>query len=137
MKYLSTYKLFESTESTKWYHGTNNKFEKFNEPDGNGSRSLGIWATDDKELAEMFGEHVIEVELDYKKPFVITTKKWNDIRDEHATDTTYFLKWKDDLIKKGYDALFVKENTWTASSGIVFKDPNIVAVFSANQIRII
>lgn len=28
------------------------------------------------------------------------------------------------------------EDSWTASSGAVFKDPNIVAVFYASQIKI-
>lgn len=135
MKYITTYKLFESTVQ-KWYHGTSNTFKEFNEPSGNGSRSLGIWATDDKDLAEMFGDNVLEVELDYKKPYKISADKWNKIRDEHATDTSYFLKWRDKLIADGYDALFVQEDSWTASSGVEFKDPNIVAVFHASQIRI-
>lgn len=135
MNHLKTYKLFESI-GAKWYHGTNSNFDKFNEPTGNGSRSLGIWATDDQGLAEMFGDNVLEVELDYKNPFTITTEKWNRIRDNHATDTSYFIKWREQLIKDGYDALFISEEVFKASSGTEFKDPNQVAVFFAKQIRI-
>lgn len=135
MKHLRSFKIFESV-GPKWYHGTSSDFEEFNEPSGKGSRSLGIWSTDDEELASMFGDHVLEVKLDYKKPYKISADKWNEIRDDHATDTSYFLKWRDKLIADGYDALFVEEDSWTASSGAVFKDPNIVAVFYASQIRI-
>lgn len=136
MKHIRNFKIFESI-SRKWYHGTSNNFKEFNEPNGNGSRSLGIWVTDDPELASMFGDNVLEVELDYKNPFTITTKKWNDIREKHATDTNYFLKWREQLITDGYDALFIKEDSVTTSSGMVFKDSNQVAVFYARQIRII
>lgn len=134
MKHLTDYKLFESEPvDQKWYHGTDHEFDTFeNRPDVKGPSAVGIWATDGKDLAEMFGEHVYEVEVSYKKPYEIDMDEWNEIRTDHAGDTAYFKQWKQELIDKGYDALFVKENDWEAHN---FKDPNMVAVFNTNQIK--
>lgn len=130
MRHLTTFKLFESA-AQKWYHGTDSVFDTFEvRSDAKGPSAVGIWATDGKDLAEMFGEHVYEVELSYKNPYVIDMDEWNGIRTDHAGDTAYFKQWRQQLMDKGYDALFIEENVWTQN----FREPNMVAVFDANQI---
>src|SRR5690606_28677249 len=98
-----------------------------------GSSVMGIWVTDDVGFAEMFGEHVIETKIYVKNPYFITQDKWDDIRSDHATDASYFKKWRDNLIEKGHDALYVKERI-QKFAGHDVRDPNIVCVFDPTTI---
>ena len=135
MKYL---KLFEEMNTKLWYHGTDADFTEFREPDDTTkpTSKLGIWFTDDKEYTEYFGNKVITAKLTYNNPYIISLKKWNNIRDTHAKDAIYFHNLREKIIKAGYDAFYVKgEDDLFAS--IKVSIPDVIAVFFKNQIEII
>lgn len=138
MKYILKYKLFENLESKVWYHGTDETFTEFKEPDDMSRpvSKLGIWFTDDMEFSEMFGSKVIKAKLSYSKPCYITTKQWNDIRSEHAKDIYYFSDLREKLIKKGYDAFYIRGENDTLGKLLVTTH-DVVAVFYKSQIEII
>ncbi len=141
MKYIkTTIERFinEQKEPNKiWYHGSDYVFDTFDKFQAKGSSALGIFVTDDKVLAEMFGSNVYNVNIKYLNPYIISMDKWDSIRDEHAKDTVYFTNMRNNLINKGYDSIFIKERKWQSSGGITFKDGNIVILFEKSQITII
>lgn len=126
----------KKNDSIKWYHGSDHKFTTFNSDFLKSSRSsvMGIFATDDKSFAEMFGENVYEVKVTYNNPKTITHDKWYKVRGN--TDTQYFLNWRNELIADGYDSLFVKEST-TALGKVNLRNPNIIIIFDPKHIEII
>lgn len=120
-----------------WYHGTDSSFDSFDITKTKGGPSIfGLWFTDDAELAKMFGENVYKVRLSYKNPKMITFDKWDDVRERHAKDTGFFLKWKNDLIAQGYDSLYIKERI-SDFAGQKVRDPNTVAIFNQNDVEFI
>lgn len=124
-------KIFEN-----WYHGSDYQFSTFKEYKSSGLSALGIFVTDDKSLAELFGENIYDVNINIKNPKRISMDKWDSIRGKHAKDTAYFENMRNELIAEGYDSLFIKERTWTGSNGIVLKDGNIVVIFDPENITI-
>ncbi len=129
MKYLNTYRLFESND-LKWYHGTDATFDEFKEnPDARNSSAIGIWATEKEDFAEMFGENTFEVRLEYSNPFEMSFEEWWDIRGDHAGDTEWFKNLRKKLINQGYDALYIPRNIESTHT-----DPATIAVFNSSQI---
>jgi hypothetical protein len=135
MKYL---KLFELFNDENWYHGSDNIFTEFKEPNEmtRPTAVLGIWFTKDINFAENFGEHIIKVKLSYNKPYKISLEKWNEMRDNHAKDKIYFNNLRNNLIRKGYDSFYVigadeKFGKYTVNT------PDVIAIFHKNQIQII
>ena len=118
------------------YHGSDYKFDSFQKYQSKGPSALGIFVTDDKDLANMFGENIYKVKVSIKNPYYITMDKQDDIRGKHAKDTSYFIKMRNDLIDKGYDSLFVKER-FTKISHWDVRDPNIIAVFNIEDVEIL
>lgn len=132
LKYLNELVLKET-----WYHGSDYKFDSFENFQSSGPSALGIFVTDDKSFAEMFGEYVYEVSIRYSKPYKISMDKWFDIRGEHAKDTIYFRNMRNNLISKGYDSLFIKERETKLSDNTTVRDGNIVVLFDKSQIDVI
>jgi len=125
----------EESDGKIWFHGTNSKFDEFDQnKEGIGPSKMGVWFTDDKDFAGMFGSRIIGARLEIKNPKRLTMDQWDDIRLEHAKDTSYFSSWKERLVAKGYDSIFVEERETTFGSHKV-KDPNLVAVFDVGQIK--
>jgi len=133
---ITTINEFKNTINQKWFHGSDYKFTTFQNYKSNGPSALGIFVTDDKSLAELFGQNIYDVNISYKNPYKITMNKWDSIREKHARDTEYFINMRNDLITQGYDCIFIKNRTITLPSGNTFKDPNIVVLFDKNQIKI-
>jgi hypothetical protein len=128
--------LNEQALNETWYHGSEYKFDSFENFQSSGPSALGIFVTDDKSFAEMFGEYVYEVNIRYSNPYEISYDKWDDIRSKHAKDTNYFRNMRNNLISKGYDCLFIKERE-TTFGGTTFMDGNIVVLFDKSQIDIV
>lgn len=127
MKHIKPYSLFESSTHKTWYHGTDQSFDKFEHRGQKGPSAFGVWFSDDEEFAKMFGEKVMTAELDIKNPYTISQDKWDSIREKHAKDTEWFKRWREELISKGHDALFIKER-FSDFAGMKMRDPNIVGV---------
>jgi hypothetical protein len=130
--------LNEEMNTKLWYHGTDADFSQFREPDDTTkpTSKLGIWFTDDKEYTEYFGNKVITAKLTYNNPYIISLKKWNDIRDTHAKDAIYFHNLREKIIKAGYDAFYVKGED-DSFAGMKVSTPDVIAVFFKTQIEII
>jgi hypothetical protein len=120
-------------EATTVYHGTDSSFDKFDISQSKAMGKFGIWFTEDKSFAEMFGMNVKTANIDLKKPFVITGKKWNDIRGKHAKDAEWFANWKQQLISKGHDGLKVL-GSQEKFAGTLVNNPTIYAVFDTKNI---
>lgn len=131
---INEWKIFEAAQE-KWYHGSDSAFTDFEHRGTRGPSALGIFATTDPELAEMFGSNVYEVEINYSNPYTISQDKWDSIRSKYAGNKDYFSTWRQELISAGYDALFIQERNWTASSGHTFRDPKIIAIFDPKGIK--
>ena len=128
--------LNENVSGTKWYHGSDYKFDSFKNYKAKGPSALGIFATDDINLAELFGSYVYTVTFNLKNPHKITMDKWDNIRDRHAKDTQFFENMRNDLIKKGYDGILIASRSWKSSGGIEFNDGNIAVIFNEEDITI-
>jgi hypothetical protein len=135
MKYL---KLFEELNHELWYHGTDAEFSEFNEPDDmtKPTSKLGIWFTDDKEYTQYFGSKVITATLTYNNPYIISLKKWNDMRNKYAKNVIYFDNLREKLIREGYDAFYIKGED-DLFAGEKVRTPDVIAVFFKKQIEII
>lgn len=119
-----------------WYHGTDQKFPKFDLSKlKEGPSKFGFWFTDDKDFAGMFGSNVLETKLKYENPMIMSMDDWDEIRLEHAKDSQYFEEYRKKLISQGHDALFVEERFTKFGSQNV-RDPNLIAVFSDDQIEL-
>ena len=123
-------------EKNNWYHGSDYKFTSFGDFKSNGPSALGIFLTDDRDLAELFGENVYNVSFNIDNPYKITMDTWDKIRASHAKDTIYFENMREKLIEKGFDSILIKSRSWKSSSGIEFKDGNIIVIFDKNKIKI-
>ena len=121
---------------TIYYHGTDENIEVFDIAKSKKWNKFGIFFTSNKELAETFGGDVKAVHLKISNPKTITQVQWNNIRDLHAKDSEWFAQWKSKLINEGYDSLKVKESK-EMFGGSEVVNPEIIAVFSNNQIEII
>lgn len=120
----------------KWYHGSDYKFTTFQNFESKGPSALGFFATDDINLAELFGQYVYDVSVNYTNPYKITISKWNSIRDKHARNTDYFINLRNELINKGYDSVFIKGQVSKMSNNVTFKDGDIVIIFDKNNIKV-
>jgi len=130
--------LKENTvNSTKWYHGSKFEFESFDDFKTKGPSALGIFATSDKTLAEIFGDYVYEVELNVKNLYKITMDYWDDIRGEHWNNTSYFENMRTRLMGKGYDGVYIGSRSFTTTGDLVFKDGAMIVVFDKKDINII
>jgi hypothetical protein len=135
MKYL---KLFEELNDELWYHGTDAQFSEFNEPDDTTkpTSKLGIWFTKDKDYTEYFGNRQIVAKLSYKKPYIISANKWDDMRMSHAKDANWFNNLRQKLISEGYDAFYIVGKI-DKFADVNVSIPDTIAVFYKNQIQII
>lgn len=133
---FNDFSLNETKKDITWYHGSDHTFTKFNNSFLKSQRSsvLGIFATDSKDFAEMFGENIYQVNVTYKNPKVFTHDKWYAIRGNKNTD--YFLNLRNKLISEGYDSILIKESITNLGS-IPVRNPNIVIVFDEKQIEIV
>lgn len=138
MKYILSYKLFENNESEIWYHGTDEDFTEFREPDEKTkpTSKLGIWFTNIEDFTEYFGAKIVKAKLNYKNPCYVTLEQWDDIRRDHAKDVVYFDDLRKRLIKKGYDSFYVRGQDDTFA-GTKVNTPDVIAVFYKEQIEII
>ncbi len=59
-----------------WYHGSDHKFDTFENFKSNAPSALGIFVTDDLVLAEIFGDNIYKVNISYSNPYTITMDKW-------------------------------------------------------------
>lgn len=136
-------KIFDSIlmenviKNNKWYHGSPYEFTNMGDFKSKGASALGIFVTDDKGLAEMFGDNVYICELTINNPKKIEMEEWNDIRDEHHSNTDFFINMRKEAIKDGHDCVHVNEDIWFASSGMKYRHGHIIAVFDKNNIKII
>lgn len=128
--------LNENQNKEVWYHGSDFKFNSFENFKSSGPSALGFFATDDINLAEFFGEYVYRVNVDIKNPYKITMDKWDDIRMEHARDTSFFENMRNRLIEKGYDGILIGSRSWKAINNIEFTDGRTVIVFDKNNIEL-
>jgi len=119
-----------------WYHGSDYDFSSFEEFKSSGPSALGIFFTDDRTLAELFGPNLYTATLNIKNPYKITMDKWDDIRMKHAKQTEYFQQMRQNLMNKGHDALFIKSRKFVTHKGIEFIDGNIVVVFDKRNIQL-
>ena len=131
--------LLEASKADKiWYHGSDNKFDEFDQNKlGEASRKMGFWFTDDKSFAEMFGTHLIEVKLTCKNPKIMSMDKWDSLRLKHKKQTEPFIELRNKLVKEGFDALLVSKRTNTLFGGHTFVDPNVICVFNVKDITFI
>ena len=138
MRYLKKYKVFENVNTEIWYHGTDEVFTEFREPDDKNRNvsKLGIWFTNDEGFAESFGGVIIKAKLNFSNPRIISLENWNEIRSHYYDDSFYFSELREKLIAKGYDAWYVngKEDTL---GGFKVNTPDVVAVFYKSQVEII
>jgi hypothetical protein len=129
--------LTEGKTDKIWYHGSDHSFTSFDNFKSSGPSALGIFVTSDRGLAELFGSNVYNVKITYNNPKTISMDKWDSIRDKHARDTNYFVNWRNELIQKGHDSIFIKGRSWTSSSGVTFTDGDIVILFDKKQLKIV
>jgi GNAT superfamily N-acetyltransferase/uncharacterized ParB-like nuclease family protein/2'-5' RNA ligase len=117
-------------------HGTDAEFDTFDRAKSqSGPSKFGFWFTTDPNLSELFGKNQMEVYLRMRRPYKITSSRWNEIRDLHAKDTAWFERWRENLKSKGFDGLWVAGEKFISSSGIDLSDPSVFAVFEPNQIK--
>lgn len=119
-----------------WYHGSDHVFSSFEEFKSSGPSALGIFFTDDIELAKLFGQNVYVATIHVENPYKISMDKWDAIREKYAKQTEYFKQMRQNLINKGHDALFIKERSFITSSGTKFVDGNIIVVFDKKNIEL-
>jgi hypothetical protein len=138
MKYILSYKLFENIDPEIWYHGTDETFTEFNEPDERTrpAAKLGIWFSNDSEFTELFGSKIIKAKLTFINPYKISLEEWNDMRSDHHDDPIYFSNLRNKLIEQGYDSFFVNGQEDTLG-GAKVSTPDVIAVFYKSQIKII
>ncbi len=120
-------------KEAKVYHGTDTDFHVYDITKSQKMGKFGIWFTEDKEFAEMFGSIVKEANIELNNPKVITAEQWNNIRDEHAKDDNWFNEWKKQLISKGHDGLKVLGGEENVGRHVV-KNPTIYAVWDIKKI---
>ncbi len=128
--------LNENYSNDIWYHGSDYKFTSFGDFKSKGPSALGIFLTDDRGLAELFGENVYKVSFNISNTYKITMDVWDKIRENHAKDTIYFENMRKNLIEKGFDSILIKSRSWKSSSDIEFKDGNIIVIFDKSKIKI-
>jgi GNAT superfamily N-acetyltransferase len=128
------------------YHGTDAKFTEFNPNFSNSNSSTGVRKghfsfTDSKEVAESYGENIIEVNLDIKNPLVVDADNmpFNEIKFR----SKYYSENINDIAeiaqKEGYDALIVKNVKDTGgktSKPAGFDTATTTIVFNKKQIQI-
>lgn len=130
--------LIESVDGgSEWYHGSDHKFTSFGSYKSSGPSALGIFVTDDLNLAELYGDYIYTVRVDIKNPYHITHDQWDDIRGTYAKNTRYFQNMRSALIDDGYDGVYIGDRSWTASNGLTFRDGKIIIVFDKNDIDIV
>jgi hypothetical protein len=116
-------------------HGTDASFTAFDRAKaGKGPSKFGFWFTDDPNLSCHFGENQMRVYLRMVRPKVITITQWNSLRDKHHGDGDWFSRWRETLRGQGFDGLIVRGDTFHGSR-MTMKDPDVFAVFDANQIK--
>lgn len=117
------------------YHGTNATIEAFDRTfSKNGPSKFGFFFTDSEEFSDFFGDQHYPSYLSVKNPFVISGSKWDSIREKHAKDSAWFETWRDQLIEKGHDGLFVQGSV-EKFAGEEVRNPGIYAVFSPTQVK--
>lgn len=125
-------KTFENYTKKIWYHGSDYIFDTFDRYESKGPSALGIFVTDDIGLAELFGNNIYKCIITNNNPYKITMSKWNDIRSNYHNNTDYFKKLRNDLIKKGYDSVYITGERWNDE----YTEPNIVVLFNTTNIQI-
>lgn len=128
MRYIKTYKLFESNMYPPiLYHGTTHKFTKFNiDHARNGWLGRGFYFTDNKSFAKTHGK-VITVTVDLQNPFLV---------QGNAPSDAYTEVNKKYGVVDGDLAISLKDNGY---DGVIFNHWDlglIVMCFSTDQIKI-
>jgi hypothetical protein len=119
-------------ELLELYHGTDNKFDSFNEEyQLNGWLGKGFYFTDDINYAKENGKYVMKVHLNIKNPFYVEgnapSDVYTEINKKYNPDKSLF----DDL------EVLLKNN---GHDGVIFKHwdiGNMYSCFYPNQIKIL
>jgi hypothetical protein len=131
---LEKMKSLSGIKEIELYHGTDLDFDGFDITKAQAMGKFGLWFTDDKEFAGMFGGNVKTAQIHLNNPKVITATQWDNIRSKHAKDHVWFANWKEQLIAQGHDSLMIKSKTETFA-GQQVRNPNIFAIFNQDSIK--
>lgn len=124
-----------SIPSELW-HGTDAEpFDAFDQ-EKIGPWKFGHWFSDDAEYADLFGTNVARVSVTLVRPYVLSSERWDRLRDAHHGDHAWFAVWRKKLEAEGYDGLLVEPKVDHLKTFVV-RSPCIVAVFDAARISII
>jgi hypothetical protein len=150
MKYL---KLFENFNKKIYYHGSNNKFENFENYDNKLWKeiNLSVWFfTEDLEYAKTYGKYIYEVELAIHNTFNTEKKEHFDIFLKHLKENKFSKKdiekildeqffndlpyWTCDeafyaAVTNNFDSIFIEEQ--------LEKEVVSIGVFDNSKIKII
>lgn len=120
------------------YHGTTNTFEKFFQKEGtkSPSRLIGFFFSPSAEMASQHvakrssgepGSQVYPVYLSVKNPYVESVM---DHMDMNVWTASKIKKWKQSLIDKGYDGVYIKP-----SKSMPGYEDGVWIAFESNQIK--
>lgn len=126
------------------YHGTNNKFDKFNKTKIGSAKmgdlfGKGFYFTSDKEMAQHFGKYVMKVYLDIKNPYIRTQK-------ELMKEMMIFLSgdgteddFTESILSGGYDSFIITDRTFGGNMKFPNKYEGFTeyVVFDSDKIRVI
>ena len=125
-------KLFEDFQHMIFYHGTNNKFDSFDEKyQLNGWLGKGFYFTDNKESAKEHGKYIMKVHLDIRNPFYVEGESPSDVYTEINQ------KLNSDRTDNDEISYLLKKNLY---DGVVFKHWDkgyMYSCFYPNQIKIL
>lgn len=118
------------------WHGTDAEpFEAFDQ-DKLGPWKFGHWFSDDPDYADLFGANVVRVTVTLDRPYVLSSERWDRIRDAHHGDRDWFAAWRRKLEQDGHDGLVVEPKVDHLKTFVV-RTPRIVAVFDAARVTIL
>lgn len=119
---------FAKAQGTPVYHGTNAKFEMFNDTNmKNGWLGKGIYFTPEKTFAKENGKFIKEVILETKNPFVIKGDSPNDVLSE--------IKAKFPQADEFNMAKILKDNGYDSIKFKHWDKGEMTTVFSKDQIK--
>lgn len=111
------------------YHGTNTLFEQFSldygaRPGMSGNGHLGVWLAVDRDLAERFGSHCLQVAIEVGCAYRMPLRELADMNracyayGEHEPSSSefrenerkFYTAYREKLINAGYDAIYLVES---------------------------
>ena len=92
--------IYESLQSSVWYHGTNSKYEWFSDDftgEGNDQEGPGHYFTTNLNNAKTYGKHVVEVSISFDKVVPnkgkINTREIETLIKQSPRLETYLSNW--------------------------------------------